>query len=51
MTELPYIVASYVLFASLAVGLAITTSLRLGRAQARLKTLDRRADARRERAL
>ena len=49
MTELPYIVASYVLFASLAAVLAVTTSLRLARAQARLKTLDHRADARRER--
>ena len=49
MTELPYIIASYVLFAFLAVVLAVTTSLRLGRARARLKALDRRADPRRER--
>ena len=50
MTELPYIAASYGLFVLLALGLAITTSLRLARAQSRLKALDQRADTRRERA-
>jgi hypothetical protein len=48
MTDLPYIIGSYVLVAIAGVGLAIFTSLRLGRAKARLKAVDKRAESRRE---
>lgn len=43
MTHLPYIVASYMLFALLALGLAVSTSLRLRLAGKRLRAIDPRA--------
>ncbi len=50
MTALPYVIGSYVLFAVLAVALAVGVSLRLGRAKARLRAADTRAAARRSAA-
>ena len=46
MTHLPYILASYGLFGLVALGLAISTSLRLGGATKRLRAVDPRAAAR-----
>ena len=43
MTDLPYIFAAYGVFAVFAIGLAIFTSLRLGRAKKKLLALDKRA--------
>jgi hypothetical protein len=43
MTHLPYIIASYVAFAVVAVVLALSASLRLGRATRRLRAVDPRA--------
>jgi hypothetical protein len=46
MTHLPYILASYGLFALVALALAITASLRLRGAGKRLRVVDPRAAAR-----
>jgi hypothetical protein len=46
MTHLPYIIASYAVFAIVALVLAVTASLRLGRAEKRLRAVDPRAAAR-----
>jgi Heme exporter protein D (CcmD) len=43
MTHLPYVVASYTLFALLALGLVASTSLRLRQAARRLRAIDPRA--------
>jgi uncharacterized protein with von Willebrand factor type A (vWA) domain len=46
MTHLPYILASYGLFVVVALVLAVTASLRLGRATRRLRAVDPRAEMR-----
>ena len=43
MTHLPYVVASYSLFVLLALGLVVSTSLRLRLATRRLRGIDPRA--------
>jgi hypothetical protein len=43
MTHLPYILASYIVFAVIALALALGVQLRLQRAIARLQKLDPRA--------
>ena len=43
MTHLPYVAASYSLFALLALGLVVSTSLRLRQATSRLRAIDPRA--------
>ena len=43
MTHLPYILASYGLFALVALGLVVSTSLRLTQATKRLRVVDPRA--------
>jgi hypothetical protein len=43
MTHLPYVVASYSLFVLLALGLVVSTSLRLRLATRRLRAIDPRA--------
>jgi hypothetical protein len=43
MTHLPYVVASYTLFTLLALGLVVSTSLRLRLAPRRLRAVDPRA--------
>ncbi len=43
MTHLPFILASYVIFAVIAVALALGVQFRLQRAAARLQKVDRRA--------
>ena len=48
MTHLHYIIASYGLFAVVAVVLALSASLRLGRATRRLRAVDPRAEQRAE---
>jgi uncharacterized protein with von Willebrand factor type A (vWA) domain len=48
MTHLPYIIASYALFVVVAVVLAVSASLRLGRATRRLRAVDPRAGMRDE---
>ena len=48
MTHLPFIVASYAIFLTGAIGLSVDAALRLGRARARLHVLDTRAGAARD---
>ncbi len=43
MTHLPYVIGSYMLFALLALGLVVSTSLRLRLAARRLRAIDPRA--------
>ncbi len=43
MTHLPYVVASYMLFVLVALGLAVSTSLRLRLTSRRLRAIDPRA--------
>ncbi len=43
MTHLPYVIGSYMLFARLALGLVVSTSLRLRLAARRLRAIDPRA--------
>ncbi len=46
MTHLPYILAAYVLFAVVAVGLAVGALVRLRQATSRLRAVDKRAGSR-----
>ncbi len=46
MTHLPYIMASYALFAIVAVALSLNASLRLSGTTRRLRAVDPRADTR-----